>query len=199
MNKPAIAELERRAFPAGSFRVEKREGQRPRIEGHAAVFAQPVEIFGFTEEVAPGAFRDSIGKDDIRALFNHDPNFVLGRNEAGTLELREDGAGLFISIDPPDTQFARDLLTSIERGDITGQSFGFRTLQDNWSTRDGVPHRILQRVQLFDVSPVTFPAYPQTDVGVALRSMGQALQADARYVAEYAARSRCLTLQLRKF
>jgi len=174
-----LSDLERRAFRMSELRVEHREG-KPVIEGHAAVFNQKADIFGFTEEVAPGAFRDSIGTDDIRALFNHDSNFVLGRNRSKTLELTEDERGLFISNIPPETQWARDLLVSIERGDINQMSFGFRTLDDAWATVDGVPHRTLKRVQLFDVSPVTFPAYPQTDVGVAMRSMGQWLKQEGK-------------------
>src|SRR3990172_10943048 len=104
-----LSDLERRAFRMSELRVEHREG-KPVIEGHAAVFNQKADIFGFTEEVAPGAFRDSIGTDDIRALFNHDSNFVLGRNRSKTLELTADERGLFISNIPPETQWARDLL-----------------------------------------------------------------------------------------
>jgi HK97 family phage prohead protease len=202
----STSDLERRAFTMSELRVETRDG-KPLIEGHAAVFNQKADIFGFTEEVAPGAFRDSIGTDDIRALFNHDSNFVLGRNRSKTLELAEDERGLFISNRPPETQWARDLLVSIERGDINQMSFGFRTLEDAWQTVDGVPHRTLKRVQLFDVSPVTFPAYPQTDVGVAMRSMGHwlkresgaveaAAQGEAEAIAAAGARERELQLKL---
>jgi len=175
INQELQPQIERRAFPCDEFRVESRDGQ-PVIEGHAAVFNHKADIWGFTEEVAPGAFTEAITRDDVRALFNHDPNYVLGRNRAKTLELREDAKGLFISNRPPDTQWARDLLVSIQRGDINQMSFGFRTIEDEWKTLDSVPHRTIKKVELFDVSPVTFPAYPQTDVGVAMRSLGEWLK-----------------------
>jgi len=144
-------------------------GDSPKIVGHAAVFNKWSEdLGGFREKIAPGAFTKTISEGDVRALFNHDPNFVLGRNKAGTLSLEEDKKGLKVSIDPPDTQWARDLTTSIERGDINQMSFGFRTVKDQWTTpKTGNENkRELLEVELFDVSPVTFPAYPQTDVGV---------------------------------
>jgi len=203
-----MSDMERRSFSVTGFRVETRGG-KPVIEGHAAVFGQRAEIAGFTEEVAAGAFRDSIGADDIRALFNHDSNFVLGRNRSGTLELREDGRGLFTRIHPPDAQWARDMLVSIERGDITQMSFGFRTIEDAWSQPNGMPHRTLKRVQLFDVSPVTFPAYPQTDVTVAMRRAEQwarthggltipSIVPGGDWLSEAQARDRQLELQSRR-
>lgn len=142
------------------------------IAGHAAVFnVLSEDLFGFREEIAPGAFANSITQDDIRALFNHDSNFVLGRNISGTLRLAEDEIGLAIEADLPDTQLARDLMTSITRGDVSQMSFGFMTLRDDWRVEGGgLVVRTLKEVQLFDVSPVTFPAYPQTDVS------GRALQ-----------------------
>ena len=140
------------------------------IEGHAAVFDSWSEtlgsIFPFKEIVRKGAFNESIGKDDIRALFNHDPNYVLGRNRAGTLELVEDEVGLKVRIMPPDTSWARDIQTSIRRGDITQMSIGFIVKEDKWSTDKEMDIREIKKVQLFDVSPVTFPAYTATEVGV---------------------------------
>jgi hypothetical protein len=83
--------------------------------------------------------------------------------------MSEDDHGLKIEIDPPDAQWARDLMTSIERGDVDQMSFGFRTITDSWQLVDGEDIRTLIEVKLFDVSPVTFPAYPDTEVG--LRSL----------------------------
>lgn len=150
--------------------VEEREGQAPLIRGHAAVFNQLSEdLGGFREQIAPGAFAEAIQKDDVRALFNHDTNLVLGRNQAGTLRLSENAHGLAIEIDPPATTYARDLMVSMKRGDVTQMSFGFsiRPGGQDWAKDDeGRVIRTLKRLRLFDVSPVTFPAYPQTDVAL---------------------------------
>lgn len=150
------------------FRVEQREDGKKLIRGHAAVFNSETDLGWFRERIAPGAFSESIGKDDVRALFNHDENFILGRNTAGTLTMREDERGLYVEIDPPDTQVARDLVTSIERGDISQMSFGFQTIKDSWETEENAAKdlRTLEKVKLWDVSPVTFPAYQETDVAV---------------------------------
>lgn len=156
-------------LPMKELRINENEST-PIIEGHAAVFESWSEtlggIFPFKEKVSKGAFVESLAKDDIRALFNHDPNYVLGRNKSGTLELEEDDVGLRVRITPPDTSWARDITTSIKRGDISQMSIGFVVEKDEWSTANGMDTRDIKKVQLFDVSPVTFPAYTSTDVGV---------------------------------
>lgn len=161
---------ERRAFVIDGLKVETREDGGKTLRGHAAVFNQLSEdMGGFREQISPGAFLEAIEKDDVRALFNHDSNFILGRNLAGTLKLQEDVRGLAIEIEPPDTQYARDLIISMERGDVTQMSFGFSVRpggQDWAKDDDGVTIRTIKRVRLYDVSPVTFPAYPQTDIAV---------------------------------
>ncbi len=163
--------IERRAFAVHELRVAAppagQDGPRT-IEGYAALFNVRSELIDgeFVEQIAPGAFTDAIQQDDVRALFNHDPNFVLGRNTAGTLRLEEDQRGLRISLDPPATSWASDLLVSMQRGDVTQMSFGFITLDDAWETENGIMVRTLRKVRLFDVSPVTYPAYPATEVGV---------------------------------
>ena len=160
---------EKRMLPMRELRISESESGAV-IEGHAAVFDSWSEtlggIFPFKEKVSRGAFIESVKKDDIRALFNHDPNYVLGRNLAGTLELEEDEIGLRVKITPPDTSWARDITTSIRRGDISQMSIGFIVEKDEWSTENGMDTRDLKKVRLFDVSPVTFPAYSATDVGV---------------------------------
>lgn len=157
-------------LPMRELRLNQSESGNAVIDGHAAVFDSWSEtlggIFPFKEIVRKGAFSETIGKDDIRALFNHDANYVLGRNKAGTLELEEDDIGLRVRITPPDTTWAKDLQESIRRGDITQMSIGFIVEDDKWSTKDGMDTREIRKVQLFDVSPVTFPAYTATDVGV---------------------------------
>lgn len=161
--------IERRAYQPVEVRVSD-DGEAPKIVGHAAVFDELSEPLGFMypfrEKIKRGAFRESIGVDDVRALWNHNPDWVLGRNKAGTLRMREDDRGLAVEIDPPDTQWARDLLTSIRRGDVNQMSFGFQVIDDDWSTENGESVRTLKKVRLFDVSVVTYPAYPQTDVAV---------------------------------
>lgn len=163
-------ERETRTLPLTELRVNQTDGGGSVIEGHAAVFDSWSEtlggIFPFKEKVRRGAFEKSIGSDDIRALFNHNPDYVLGRNRAGTLALEEDNVGLKVTITPPETQWARDMQVSIKRGDISQMSIGFVVVKDDWKTVDNIDVRELVEVQLFDVSPVTFPAYTQTDVGV---------------------------------
>ena len=143
-------------------------GGRAKIAGHAAVFnSLSEELWGFRERIAPGAFAPALGKSDIRALLNHDPNFVLGRTKNGTLRVREDETGLAVEIDPPETRWADDLLISIGRGDISQMSFAFRVGEESWETVDGIDIRtILSFDEIFDVSPVTYPAYPETDVSL---------------------------------
>ncbi len=161
--------LERRHFTLDAMRIETRADGKRRIVGHAAVFNQLSEdLGGFREQIAPGAFAEAIKTDDVRALYNHNPDHIIGRNMAGTLTLAEDALGLAIEIDPPDTQVARDLLVSLERGDVNQMSFGFSVWEggQNWSMDGESKIRTLTRVHLYDVSPVTFPAYPQTDVAV---------------------------------
>ncbi len=159
--------IERRQFSIQGLKLEARDKEATRMIGHAAVFNTWADIGGyFRERIVPGAFKRAIKEDDVRALFNHDANFVLGRNKAGTLLLEEDDTGLAIQIFPPETSFARDLGISMERGDIDQMSFGFRTLKDQWNYEPRIPERTLLEVELFDISPVTFPAYPTTDVGM---------------------------------
>lgn len=160
---------ERRAFDVSRLHIEHRDDGAPQMVGHAAVFNQLSDpLLFFRERIEPGAFSQSIHADDVRALMNHDSNYVLGRNRAGTLDLSEDSQGLAIRITPPETQWARDLMVSMERGDIDQMSFGFQVQPggDHWDGDLDNPVRVLTNVRLFDVSVVTFPAYPQTDVSL---------------------------------
>lgn len=139
------------------------------ITGYAAVFNQPTQLWeGFREQVAPGAFKSAIGRDDVRALWNHNPDYVLGRTKSGTLTLSEDERGLKYEIIPPDTTWARDLQTLIKRHDVSQSSFGFSITKENVQRQDEGKQvlRTILDVKLFDVSPVTFPAYKDTEVKV---------------------------------
>jgi hypothetical protein len=130
----------------------------PKITGYAAVFNSPSEDMGFIEKVDPHAFDDTL-TDDVRALWNHNPDAVLGRTKSGTLRLSVDAKGLRYEIDPPDTQAARDLMTSMKRGDVDSSSFGFITNDEKWDYTTSPATRTLLSVSLMDVSPVTYPAY----------------------------------------
>lgn len=136
------------------------------IEGYFAVFNSNYEIAqGMSESIAPGAFSDALSRD-IRALVNHDTTLVLGRNKANTLQLREDGRGLWghIDINPNDGD-AMNLYERVKRGDVDQCSFGFNTFEQNTDIReDGSVHWTLTRIDLDEVSCCTFPAYDETNI-----------------------------------
>lgn len=159
-----------------TFKVQLRGGRGVRkITGYAALFnEESQDLGGFIEVIRPGAFRRTIEEGaDVRALWNHDDSFVLGRTKSGTLRLWEDDRGLRIEIDPPDAQWAKDAVVSIERGDVDQMSFAFSVAPggDRWSQRGGKQLRELLDVNLFDVSPVTYPAYTKTTVSARSRSI----------------------------
>lgn len=163
-------EREERLFPM-ELRVERLEGKPATIEGHAAVFNEwSVDLGGWRERIRAGAFAEALTRSDARALFNHDQNYVLGRQSSGTLELWEDRQGLGFRAIAPATQWASDLLVSIERGDIREGSFSFIVAEDNWNMADQQLMRDLITIRdLYDVSVVTYPAYPQTSAQVRAR------------------------------
>lgn len=149
------------------------QGDKLIAAGYAYVFNRfSQNLGGFVEQVAPGAGKKSLQEQDIRALFNHDSNMILGRLGAGTLRMEEDSTGGAYEIDLPDTTVGRDVAKLLERQDVAGSSFGFRTIEDEWGeTEQGFPLRTLKQVSLRDVGPVTFPAY--TDSTSALRSLAE--------------------------
>lgn len=176
-------EIERRIAESGPFKVERRSGDNAglTIRGYAAVFnSYSNNLGGFREIIQPGAFADVL-ENDVRALFNHDPNHVLGRTLSGTLRVFQDDTGLGYEVDLPDTQTARDLVVSIERGDVSQSSFAFTVAPGGatWQEDDvvGYTRSITKVSRLYDVSPVTYPAYP--DASVAARSL-KAYQSEAR-------------------
>lgn len=136
------------------------------IEGYFAVFNSDYEIFpDVTESVAPEAFDNTLG-GDIKALCDHDTRLVLGRNKAGTLELRVDSHGLWgrIAINPNDSD-AMNLYERVKRGDVDQCSFGFEIIREESDFRDdGSVHFTIREVKLYEVSVVTFPAYAETSV-----------------------------------
>jgi uncharacterized protein len=136
------------------------------IEGYFAVFGQQTELWpGAFEEIAPEAFNSTLG-NDIRALINHDTSLVLGRNKAGTLELKVDSRGLWghIKINQNDSD-AVNLYERVKRGDVDQCSFGFNILREETDWRDdGSVKWIIKEIDLHEVSVVTFPAYAETGV-----------------------------------
>jgi HK97 family phage prohead protease len=168
-----MQELEYRSF--GEVRVDVDAGRK--IRGYAVVFNVLSQDLGwFREIILPEAVDRTLEEAlDVRALVDHDTGKVIGRTRAGTLELRKDKKGLRVSIDPADTTAGRDVLESVKRGDISGMSFAFRTLTDNWRMEDGETIRDVLDMTISEVSIVSFPAYTQTSVEVAQRSL-QAFQ-----------------------
>ena len=136
------------------------------IEGYFAVFNSIYQIWdGMSESVAPGAFTETLG-GDVRAQIDHETRLVLGRNTAGTLQLREDSHGLWGDIlINPDDQDAMNLYARVQRGDVNQCSFGFDILEEETEFRDdGSVHWTIKKVKLYEVSVCTFPAYSETSV-----------------------------------
>ena len=179
--------FERRTANEG---VELREeGNTMTAIGYASVFNRLSQnLGGFVEQVRSGTFSKTIQEADVRALFNHDADQVLGRSKSGTLRMQEDEKGLRYEIDLPNTQLGRDLAALLERGDISGSSFGFTTISDEWGeTDDGYPLRTLTEVKLRDVSPVTFPAYTSSEAS--LRSLAEERSIDLEILVDAAERN----------
>lgn len=149
-----------------SFKTRTLETGEPIIEGYFSVFNSDYPIWeGATEQVAPGAFAETLG-GDIRALCDHDTRIVLGRTTSGTLTLTEDERGLYgvIKINPADTE-AMNLYARVQRGDVSQCSFGFDILDEEYIIRpDGSELWLIRKVLLYEVSVVTFPAYEETSV-----------------------------------
>src|SRR5690606_24435849 len=158
-----MGDVERRIL-----RGEVRATAGRRLEGYAAVFnVRSQDLGGFVEEIKPGAFQKALRRSDVRALFNHNPDHVLGRMRNGTLRLADDSRGLYFEIDLPRNSFAESLLESVRRGDIDGASFSFTVAEggDRWHDEGGLRVRTVHEIgELFDVGPVTFPAYEATVV-----------------------------------
>ncbi len=178
----------------------------PRIEGYASVFydGTPGTEFklgtDFVERIMPGAFTKTLkDNDDVRGLFNHDPSLILGRSSAGTVELEEDKRGLKYSIDLGTTSVAEDVSKHIRRGDVSGSSFGFAVTDEEFKMEDGTEIRMITGARLFDVGPVTFPAYEGTDAAiraevVQIRSRLVKLKANHAKIRQNTKRVRRMTL-----
>jgi len=160
--KQATNEIERRAYANG---VEVRATEKgATLRGYAARFGSVYDMGWFTEEVGRDAFKNA-DMSDVRVLFNHDPNQILGRTKSGTARVGVDEKGLWYEVELPKS--ADSLREAVERGDIDQSSWGFFLKKDSWEKREGTDkqHRVLLDVEMvFDASPVTFPANPDTTV-----------------------------------
>lgn len=178
------------------LRVITRDGGGKTIVGYAAKYNKPSQLLSegkrqFIEKISPGAFDACLKRCDVRGLKNHDPNYLLGRTSSGTMRLISDATGLGFEIDAPETQAGKDALIEIDRGDLDGCSFTFTVDAggDVWDETTNPPTRTLRSVRdLFDVGPVTFPAYLDTEVSArafcSLDSMLDQREAEARKAAE---------------
>ena len=160
-------ERQKRQLRAAATEFKTREeNDQPHITGYFAVYNSNYEIWpGASESIAPGAFSNTLG-GDIRALTNHDTTLVLGRNKAGTLELKDDSHGLWgdITINPNDTD-AMNTYERVKRGDVTQCSIGFSIREEETEfLQNGDTHWTIKDVELFEVSVCTFPAYEETNV-----------------------------------
>lgn len=163
-----MEKIEWRFLPLEGAEV-RASGEGRKLNGYAAVFGSEATIWGlWREEVAPGAYSKTIQENDIRALWNHDTNIVLGRNKAGTLQLVEDEKGLRVEIDPPDNEWGRPVVDAVQRGDVTGMSIAFRVVKEDWwhlpEGSKELPKRTIKEAKLYEVSPVTFPAFEKTSI-----------------------------------
>lgn len=169
-------EIERRFVPRAQAEVRATKGADGKrgIVGTGAVFNTLSDvIFGFREKIALGAFDKALAVSDVRGLFNHDPNYVLGRVKPGTMRVWVDGAGLQYEV--PEMPASRaDVVEAIDRGDVDGNSFSFTVERDEWDyTTEPATRTILEFGELFDVGPVTYPAYPATTVSSRAKEMAE--------------------------
>ncbi|WP_082881272.1 HK97 family phage prohead protease [Lederbergia galactosidilytica] len=160
---------ETRTVDITNIQTRNTDNEPIKISGYAAVFNSRTSIGDFFDEmIAPGAFDKSIASDDIRALYNHNWDKVLGRTKANTLTLREDDKGLFFEIELPNTSYARDLAESMERGDIDQCSFGFlvKDGKERWDYSQEPALRTLEEVELYEVTICSLPAYEDTEAAL---------------------------------
>ena len=150
-------------------------GEVRTANGYAALYNAPTNIGGYwTEVLAPGVFDASLQERDVIAIHSHTTGRILGRMKAGTLTLRSDAKGLAFENPLPDTTDGRDLAVQIERGDIAGMSFGFRSVKEEWDESVDPPKRTILEAELYEITYTPLPAYPDTEVG--LRSLEGARQ-----------------------
>ena len=168
--------MEKRIFNIEN-RFETREDGQEVVVGYGSIWNSRSEnLGGFYEYISPDAIsQETIDKSDVRALINHDPNLVLARSTAGNLSLSVDEKGLRYEFSIPETSYGKDLAINMKNGNINQSSFAFTVGADEWSTdEEGNDIRTITSIEkLYDVSPVTYPAYSQaeSDLVVAQRAL----------------------------
>lgn len=180
--KEQINKIEQRTFPIVYTRTSDKDGNLSRnVEGAAAVMGMSYNMGWYREKIEAGAFDKAIAKSDIRALFNHDPNYILARTGSNTLTVSIVGNEFRYAFEAPNTTYGNDLLVSLERGDVKESSFAFIITKERWDEEiiDGEVWdlRCIEEIEIiYDVAPVTYPANP--DTSVAKRSFDQYKEAD---------------------
>lgn len=165
--KTDVQGREARALVEGLELRMAAEGEERTAEGYAVLFNQDANIFDlWVESFAPGAFDESLQERDVIALHSHDFARIVGRMNAGTLNLRSDTKGLHFENRLPDTGDGRDLAVQIDRGDIAGMSFGFRATKQEWDDEVEPPRRTILKAELYEITYTAIPAYPDTEVGM---------------------------------
>jgi len=171
-----INNMEKRIYNIET-RIDSTDDGKEMVVGHASMYNTRSEFMGFYETIEEGAFTDElINSSDVRALINHDQNLILARNTSGTLKLEADAQGLRYEFEMPETSYGKDLAVSMKRGDITQSSFAFTVEEDDWTTDDnGNDLRTIKKIKrLYDVSPVTYPAYQDAnDLTIAQRGLAE--------------------------
>lgn len=159
--------LERR-YTTSDFEIRSNEAGKTVIRGYGLKFGVEYDMGWFTEEIGRDALNNA-DLSDVRILLNHDPNIILGRTKAGTAKVTIDETGLYYEAELPDSPNGQNVRVALERGDISQSSWGFilkyekDEMPDEWTRKNGKDHRVIKRVyQVFDASPVTFPANPDT-------------------------------------
>jgi len=193
-----LGEPELRVLPHTELRLkEGAEGSLGILEGLPGIpyNSWSEDLGGFTERVLPGAFDQSLMESDIISCRDHEDTYILGRTSSGHLRLDNRDDGLYYEVDLPETSYARDLVVSLGRKDVKGNSFRFRTIDDRWSIVGGKEFRDLVSCELYEVGPVTMPAYPATGLG--LRSLFGSLGLDHQHLYRCLLRARTGQLERR--
>ena len=179
--------MEKRIFNIENRFETKEDGQEV-VVGYGSIWNSRSEnLGGFYEYISPSAItEETIAKSDVRALINHDPNLVLARSTAGNLNLSVDEKGLRYEFSIPETSYGKDLAINMKNGNINQSSFAFTVGSDEWSTdEDGNDIRTITSIEkLYDVSPVTYPAYSQAESDLVVAQRGLAMYKENKEIKE---------------